>query len=107
MNYKIICKHGKICVAKRNDYSFGIVDINGKEIVPFGKYGWIDIFDEHGLARVRTEKVTDLAYRLNTCVEDMEWMIGTLLNSKETLEQMKSPKWGIIDANGNEVLPLE
>lgn len=107
MNYIITSKYGNICVAKRSDYSFGVIDINGKEIVPFGKYGWIEGFDEHGLTRVRTEKTSDLACRLNTVEEDVEWMIGTVLNSQDNLEQMRNPKWGIIDTNGNEVLPLE
>lgn len=107
MNYKITSKYGNICVVKRGDYSFGVFDLSGKEIVPFGKYGWIDGFDTHGLARVRTEKILDVAQRMNTSVDEIEWMIGTVLNGQDTLEQMKHPKWGIIDTNGNEVLPLE
>ena len=39
-------------VQKNNDFQYGVLSADGEEIVPFGKYVWIDGFD-HGLARVK------------------------------------------------------
>jgi hypothetical protein len=44
--------YGSIIVIQRQDYKWGVTSIDGIEIVPFGKYNWIDGFDQ-GLARVR------------------------------------------------------
>ncbi|MCH3924313.1 MAG: WG repeat-containing protein [Bacteroidales bacterium] len=44
--------YGSIIVIQRQDYKWGIINKEGIEIVPFGKYNWIDGFDQ-GLARVR------------------------------------------------------
>ena len=60
---------------------YAVYDIDGKEIVPFGKYDWIDGFDQ-GLARVK---------------------IGKITNGMRDTEN----KWGIINNKGQEVLPLE
>lgn len=38
-------------VAQKRNYQWGVVDLEGNEVVPFGRYDWIDGFD-HGLARV-------------------------------------------------------
>ena len=53
MDYKSYKEYGNVIVAQRSDYLWGVLDHEGNEIVPFGKYGWIDGFDQ-GLARVRT-----------------------------------------------------
>ena len=55
-------------------------DIAGNEIVPFGKYSWIDGFD-HGLARVK---------------------MGQITNGMKNTDN----RWGIINKKGEEVLPL-
>ena len=70
-----------ICVVQRSDYKWGVVDRNGKEIVPFGTYDWIDTFDQ-GLARVK---------------------IGRSSNSIKD----SGNKWGIINTSGEVVLPVE
>ena len=63
----------------QRDGLWGVIDINEKEIIPFGKYAYMDGFDS-GYARV--------------------------YNLKETSGQTFSKKqWGIIDEKGNEVLP--
>ena len=78
MDYRSYKEYGNVIVAQRSDYLWGILDHEGNEIVPFGKYGWIDGFDQ-GLARVRT-----------------------LGNSGRVAN-----KWGIINEQGEEVLPVE
>ena len=40
---------------QNKDYSYGVINLYGEEIVPFGKYHLIDGFD-HGLARVKIGK---------------------------------------------------
>lgn len=60
---------------------YAVLNTNGTEIVPFGKYSWIDGFDK-GLARVR---------------------IGNVTNGQNE----NGNKWGLIDENGKEILPLE
>lgn len=55
--------------------------VDGSVVVPFGKYNWIDGYD-NGLARVK---------------------IGTATNGQKE----NGNKWGLIDENGNEVLPIE
>ena len=80
--------YGEVKVVERGDGAYAVLDKNDNEIVPFGKYAWIDGFD-HGLARVR------IGYSQNTI---------TVL----TLDGPISPwrKWGIINKQGEEVLPV-
>ncbi len=63
------------------DYKYGVLRIDGTEVVPFGKYSWIDGFD-NGLARVKIKGVANE-------------------------RQDKRDKWGLIDEDGNEILPVE
>jgi hypothetical protein len=63
------------------DKGYAVVDVNGVEIIPYGKYIYIDGFDR-GLARIRVRKET---------------------NDSTTTEY----KWGVIDLSGKEVLPTE
>ena len=63
------------------NYKYAVLNIDGKEVVPFGKYSWIDGFDK-GLARV---------------------IIGNVTNGQNE----NGNKWGLIDENGKEVLPLD
>ena len=60
---------------------YAVLNTDGTEVVPFGKYSWIDGFDK-GLARVR---------------------IGNVTNGQNE----NGNKWGLIDENGKEILPLE
>jgi hypothetical protein len=73
--------YGKVTVIQRSDYKWGVIDTEGNIIVPFGKYDWIDGFD-NGLARVK---------------------IGKITNGKADNDN----KWGIINEAGKEVLPVE
>lgn len=72
--------YGNVTVIQRSDYKWGDVNAAGQEVVPFGKYDWIDGFDS-GLARVKKGKAPNH------------------LNSNN--------KWGIINEKGEEVLPVE
>ena len=71
----------RVYTLQNKKYQYGVIDLDGTEIVPFGKYNWIDGFDK-GLSRVKIGTVTN-----------------GLINSGN--------KWGMIDEAGNEVLPLE
>lgn len=71
----------KIYTVENIKYQHGVVDVNGNIIVPFGKYDWIDGFT-NGFARVKKGKAS-----------------SNYINNGN--------KWGIIDENGNEVLPVE
>lgn len=71
----------KLYTVQNKDYKYAVLNIDGTEVVPFGKYSWIDGFD-NGLARVR---------------------IGNVTNEQNE----NGNKWGLIDENGKEVLPLE
>ena len=51
MNYLNERVFDTVKVLQKRNYQWGVVDLEGNEIVPFGRYDWIDGFD-HGLARV-------------------------------------------------------
>ena len=103
--------YGEVTVVERSDYKWGVIDKNGNEIVPFGKYGWIDGFDE-GLARVRTPK--ELGYTKNTIaiinekgiITDQQEIADTISKDKKENPE-RYAKWGIINEKGEEVLPCE
>ena len=63
-------------------HQWGVLDQNGVISVPFGRYDWIDNFDQ-GLARVNI-RIPQGGNRYAT-----------------------AKKWGIINERGAEVLPLE
>lgn len=60
------------------EQGYAVIDFNGKIIVPFGKYNYIDGYDT-GVARIKSGKITN----------------GF---------QESDAQWGIIDENGNEIL---
>ncbi len=72
--------YGNVTVIQRSDYKWGVVNCAGEEVVPFGKYDWIEGFDS-GLARVKKGKTPN-----------------NIANNN---------KWGIINEKGEEVLPVE
>lgn len=71
----------KLYTVQNKHFGYAVLNIDGTEVVPFGKYSWIDGFDK-GLARVKFGNVTN----------------GQNENGN---------KWGLIDENGKEVLPLD
>ena len=113
MDYKSYKEYGNVIVAQRSDCLWGVLDHEGNEIVPFGKYGWIDGFDQ-GLARVRTYGKTGNA--VNTiAIVDLE--SDKVVEGRENIEDFirqdraehpeRYAKWGIINEQGEEVLPVE
>lgn len=73
-------ENNSIFSAQRMDGKYGVIDIYGTEIVQYGKYAWIDIFDR-GLARVKYGNSSSLNY--------------------------EGDQWGIIDETGKEILPVK
>ncbi len=71
----------ELYTAQNEKFQYGVLRVDGSVVVPFGKYNWIDGYD-NGLARVK---------------------IGTATNGQKE----NGNKWGLIDENGNEVLPIE
>lgn len=105
-------KYDNVIVFETSDYNWGVKGIDGQEIVPVGKYQWIDGFD-HGLARVRTKG--DLGNTKNVVMimdpETGEFVTGHEALLAEVKDRKAHPeryaKWGIINEKGEEVLPLE
>ena len=67
-----------------NDGHYYVVDNKNNYIVPPGKYDYIDGFDKCGLARVKIDGKENIYHPENSTKD----------------------RWGVIDTNGNEVLPL-
>ena len=104
-------KYDNVIVFETKDYEWGVKDLDGNEIVPVGKYAWIDGFD-HGLARVHTKG--NIGYTKNYIELDLETgesVGGEALDALEEKRRKAHPeqyaKWGIINEKGEEVLPLE
>lgn len=112
MKYKSYKEYGNVIVAQRSDYLWGVLDHEGNEIVPFGKYGWIDEFDQ-GLARVRTHGKTGRVAN-TVAIIDLDSDTTKVIKGREYLEayikldRARHPetyaKWGIINEQGEEVL---
>lgn len=107
--------YGNVKVIRNNNYQWGVEDLEGNVIVPYGKYEWIDGFDQ-GLARVRT--IGQITYTKN--IEELHVMgsgnVEIITNQEEIHQRIledreKRPevfaKWGIINEMGEEVLPVE
>ena len=102
MNYKSYKEYGNVIVAQGLDYLWGVLDHEGNEIVPFGKYGWIDGFDQ-GLARVRTQGNSGRVAN-TVAIIDLESDKAKVVEGREILEDFikldraKHPetyaKWG-------------
>lgn len=97
---------GGACVILSKEGLWGVVDYEVNEIVPFGKYDWIDIFDK-GLARVKIgPNITTLTKNgLFKYVVDGE--IQEQANGEIEIVPPVKNKWGIINKKGEEVLPVE
>ena len=108
--------YGNVKVIRNNNYQWGVEDLEGNVIVPYGKYEWIDGFDQ-GLARVRT--VGQITYTKN--IEELFVGVGSgnveiitdqaEIHRQRLEDREKRPevfaKWGIINEMGEEVLPVE
>ena len=109
---KVEKQYGNVTVIQRSDYQWGIIDSNGNEVVPFGKYAWIDGF-EKGLARVRSHgKITYsknivaiIGLDEDPIIEGQEEIQKVIQREFEEHPESFS-KWGIINELGEEVLPV-
>ena len=77
--YTLFDSTQKVYVEKNADY--GVIDLKGNVIVPFGKYDWIDAF-WRGFARVKKGEA-----------------IGSQADNGN--------KWGVVNEQGEEVVPVE
>ncbi len=102
---------GNVKVVRSTTKEYAVLDANDNIVVPFGKYAWIDGFD-HGLARVKSKEGAEGP--TNTVAINIECNIW--LEGKDAIEYVnkdmhehpeKYKKWGIINEQGEEVLPLE
>lgn len=99
---------GNIIVARNSDRQWGVIDSNNNIIVPFGKYAWIDGFD-NGLCRVRTHG-RDYDSNVFAIMTDDAFITDKTAIKQILEEDYKNnsglyAKWGIINMNGEEVLP--
>lgn len=85
-----------LTVAQDNEYRWGVIDSKGNIIVPFGKYAWIDGFQD-GLAKVIGHNDTTSPNIVATFDDD--WNV--VPKRDRVAEQ------GIINERGEEVLPLK
>ncbi len=104
--------YGKVKVIQNSDRQWGVTDLEGNIIVPFGKYGWIDGF-ESGLARVCDHGA--MYYHKNIMgildLENDTVIEGAAITAEYDRIRKENPdyysKWGIINDSGEEVLPVE
>lgn len=104
--------YGNVTVVESSDYQWAVIDCQGNIVVPFGKYTYIDGF-ENGLARVHTAgdsgRKTDvnaiefLNYKNRN--KDKEISFEYFLKQDRRANPNKYAKWGIINEKGEEVLP--
>jgi hypothetical protein len=105
--------YGKVTVVQNKDYQWAVIDDQGNIVVPLGKYAYIDGF-ENGLARVHTVgdsgRKTDvnaikfLNYKNRN--KDRELSFNEFIRQDRKENPNKYAKWGIINENGEEVLPV-
>lgn len=88
MNYMNERVFDSVKVAQKRNYQWGVVDLEGNEIVPFGKYDWIDGFD-HGLARVN-----------KLCPDGKKWGIINMAG-EEVLPVEYDSVWNFYGKNRN------
>lgn len=87
--------NSSITVIQDKDYKWGAIDEDGKVIIPFGKYAWIDGF-QNGLAKV-------IGHNDTMSPNIVAIFDGNLneVSSSRVAEQ------GIVNESGEVVLPLE
>ncbi len=91
-----------ITVVQNNEYKWGAIDEKGEIVIPFGKYAWIDGF-QNGLAKVIGHNDTVSG----------SWNIVAVFGSELINqdggedENDRVAEQGIVNEKGEEVLPLE
>jgi hypothetical protein len=81
-----------------NEYKWGVIDGDENVIVQFGKYAWIDGF-QNGIAKV-------IAFS-DTTSPNIVAMFDDDLNVVTDIDSRRVAAQGIINEKGDEVLPLE
>mgnify|MGYP003301220943 CR=1 FL=1 len=110
--YREIKVSGSCAVVIDNQYRWGVVTLDDETVVPFGKYGWIDSFDS-GLARVRNHGKPGYSSNVLMIIDEKSNFYSSKSEIDAYLEQDRKEhperyaKWGIINEDGEEVLPLE
>lgn len=97
MNFKQIKNpiNSSLYTAQDNQYRWGVIDSNGNTIVPFGKYAWIDGF-QNGFAKVISHEDTSSPN-----------IIAIFDNgTNKGFNFTKVAKQGIINESAEEVLPF-
>ena len=101
--------YGDVKVVRRRDRKWGVVDSEGNEIVPFGKYTWIDAFSR-GLARVKIGAMVDAKGDEVSPLTSYNWVhsydFGYNERGVSLAFENEGDKWGIIDIHGTEVVPV-
>ncbi|MBO7561331.1 MAG: WG repeat-containing protein [Bacteroidales bacterium] len=87
--------YGSITLLRRGWDEYSVIDSSGNTIVPFGKYQYIDGF-EQGLARVKKGDAWEI----------IAWVPLDGETSQQRNVKNEEEKWGIINENGEEVLPV-
>lgn len=105
--------YGNVTVVENKDYHWAVIDSQGNIVVPFGRYAYIDGF-ENGLARVHTAgdsgRKTDvnaiefLNYKKRN--RDRDLSFEEFIRQDRRENPNKYAKWGIINEEGEEVLPV-
>lgn len=84
--------NSRLTVVQDREYKWGAIDEDGNIVIPFGKYAWIDGF-QNGLAKVISHN--------DTMSPNIVAVFGSDSNDERVAEQ------GIVNEAGEEVLPLE
>lgn len=112
MEYRTIKSSNNIFVVQNQNYEWGVIDIDGAIIVPFGKYEWIDTFDS-GLCRVRSHGQIRNPHNVLAIVQDSNHVVTDKQEIQKISDQdfklhpERYAKWGIINERGEEVLPVD
>ena len=86
--------NSNLTVVQNKNFQWGVIDKNNNIVVPFGKYAWIDGF-QNGLAKVIShDDTSQVEHRWDEVIDD--WV-----------EVDRIAVQGIINEQGEEVLPLE
>lgn len=84
---------------QNKEYQWGVVDDSDNVVVEFGKYAWIDGF-QNGLAKV-------IGHNDNTSPNKSTLIFEWDSDDEDAKEEEKYYEQGIINESGEEVLPLE
>ena len=86
--------NSNMTVVQNERYQWGVINPEGEIIVPFGKYAWIDGY-QNGLAKVIGRNDTTAPF------------IKAVFNENMNVIEERIAEQGIINEAGEEVLPLE